>query len=323
MNHPQCNIPPTVQNLALFYLFDAPRVINNGHSSTLYTLFQVIPMGCTSALYMASLTSVGVLLGYVILKENISRLSLISMSICFIGLSLILLGLTDTIIGNNGVSPGDTTIQQNVIPSSRTNISFLDLHRNSTDFINVSQIGQINAGESGDRIHRHIYTGTITELIFGVLGSILSGVVEAVSIISLKYIQDDITEVHILTFWTAVAGIILSTAGMIVFEINKIDFPHNLTESLFLVGHGTAVAAGMFSWVAAMEKTSAHVISIVCNAQIPLNMVFQYVIVKHFQPISGGIYDIIGACVVTVGLVIPPVIEYCNYNNQYQVFSNN
>ncbi len=280
-------------------------------------------MGCTAALYMSSLTSVGVLLGYIVLKENISKLSLISMSICFIGLSLILLGLSDTILENNGVSSENITMQQSVMNTSGTNISFLGLHPDFYGSINANQSEQSNSEAFGEEVHRHIYTGTIAELIVGVLGCIVCGVMEAVSIISLKYIQDDIPDVHILTFWMAVAGVIFSTAGMIVFEMNKIDFPHNLTETLFLVGHGTAVATGMFTWVAAMEKTSAHVISILCNAQIPLNMVFQYIIVQHFQPISGGIYDIIGACVVTVGLAMPPVIEYCNYKNQYELFPSN
>ncbi len=165
--------------------------------------------------------------------------------------------------------------------------------------------------------HRHIHTGTITEFIIGVSGCIFCGIAEAVSIVSLKYIQHDIVEVHILTFWIAVSGLIFSTVVMVVFELGKVDYPRDIPKAFFLTGHALAVASGQCVYVLAIEKTSAHLISILLNGQIPTNMLFQYVIVRNFQPITGSLYDVIGALVVTLGLVLPPAVEVCKNNIKY------
>ncbi len=267
-------------------------------------------MASAAALYMASLTILGVLLGRIILKEEITWLATMALTICLCGISLVLFGLTKTITieyekaqytsNLNATSDSVQTASQNQPPIFSQEIIKDTQHQTFQHSMLQNQ--------------RHIHTGTIMGLITGVSGCLFCGIAEAISIISLKYIQNDIKDVHILTFWTAISGLIFSTAATVLLELEEIDYPRDLEKSLFLVGHALAVATGQFVYVLAMEKTSAHLLSILLNGQIPTNMLFQYVIVVNFQPITGGFYDVLGALVVTFGLVLPPVVEVCRQN---------
>ncbi len=263
-------------------------------------------MASAAALYMASLTILGVLLGRIILKEEISWLAIASLIICLFGISLILLGLTNTIneSGEEMQEFSKTANQSNKGSNHLNNV-----------LRTVSKEIQFKKTVSHNQ-HR-IHTGTIKKLAIGVCGCIFCGLAEAVSIVSLKYIQDDISEVHILTFWMGVSGLIFSIIVLLIHDLGQIDYPRNISQSLYLAGHALAIATGQCVYVLAMEKTPAHVISILLNAQIPTNMLFQYVIVRNLQPISGSIYDIIGACIVTLGLVLPPVANLCKSEKRY------
>ena len=259
-------------------------------------------MASAAALYMASLTILGVLLGRIILKEEITWLAMVALTICLCGICLVLFGLTKTI----------TIEYEKAEYTSNLNVAAKSAQT-------ASQRQPIFSQEIKDTRHtpqneRRIHTGTIIGLITGVSGCLFCGIAEAISIVTLKYIQHDIKDVHILTFWTVVSGLIFSTAATVLFELEEIDYPRDIEESLFMVGHALAVATGQFVYVLAMEKTSAHLLSILLNGQIPTNMLFQYVIVVNFQPITGGFYDVLGALVVTFGLVLPPVVEVCRQN---------
>ena len=59
----------------------------------------------------------------------------------------------------------------------------------------------------------------------------------------------------------------------------------------------------------ALNFGSAVVCSIAFNAEIPLRVIFQYVLVSNLQPIDGSVYDIIGASIVTVGILLPLVVD--------------
>ena len=267
-------------------------------------------MASAAALYMASLTILGVCLGRTILKEQITTLATLALVICLCGITFILLGLTKTVT----MEASELHDQLNAVNTSTAvhNQSFLfqttgSNHRENHNSDNPSEK------------QRNIHTGTINELIMGVAGCLICGVAEAISIVSLKYIQDDIREVHIITFWMGVSGLVITAVAIVAFELDALNYPCDIPKALYLVGQAFAVACGQCFYVLAMEKTSAYLLSIILNGQIPTNMLFQYIIVKNFQPISGGLYDIIGAFIVTIGLVLPPIIDLCKQKGDQEI----
>ena len=46
----------------------------------------------------------------------------------------------------------------------------------------------------------------------------------------------------------------------------------------------------------------------------PMEMMCQYLIAPHLQPIKPGVTDLIGAILITTGLILPPVGELCQMN---------
>ncbi len=259
-------------------------------------------MASAAALLMASLTMLGVCLGRTILKEQITTLATLALAICLCGIIFILVGLAKTVTTE---AAGSQDHQNTTNSSAEQQNQFFFFQSATTDH------SEHHRPENLSERQRNIHTGTIIELLTGVAGCLLCGIAEAISIISLKHIQDDIKEVHIITFWMGVSGLVLTTVAIVVFELDDLDYPRDIPKAFYLVGQAFAIACGQCFYVLAMEKTSAHLLSIILNGQIPTNMLFQYVIVKNFQPISGGLYDIIGAFIVTIGLVLPPLIDLC------------
>ncbi len=85
-------------------------------------------MASAAALYTASLMLLGVLLGRIILKEEITWLAIVALTICLCGISLILFGLSKTILTASHESQHQLTAANQTVPTTNQNQPSLFSH---------------------------------------------------------------------------------------------------------------------------------------------------------------------------------------------------
>ncbi len=232
-----------------------------------------------SSVIMASMTSFCLILGRIFLREKIPNSFIGAALLCFIGLGLDIYGLVTTVLQEEN--------------------THIDLYT----ALPVPNLLTTSAPSSG----RNIHTSTVTQLLFGFIVAIFSGLGEAVSVVVQKYYEDEFPSVHVLTFWSTAVGFILSLCCLLVFQYQNIAIPHDLDTCLLVLGHSSVVGIGLTLYIISMKVASTYVLSIFHNAHIPTALLFETVWFGNLQPIPGGIYDLVGPIILSIGLLIPPV----------------
>ncbi len=274
-----------VSKVAIFCIGQATGAV------AIFAAVELISLSSMAAICMGSVMILGVLLGKVVLKENITLLCLISVVTCVIGESVIVTGLVLTIV------EGDTETN-NQTGRNQQNSSFYDNQANGT-----------SAGIlENPSLERNIHTASLTRLIFGIGIALVGGLGEAISFVSLKRIQHDVPSIHILTFWFTILGIVSSTVAMLAIEFNQLSIPQDWINSCYLIGHVIMSSSAIIVYILAIENSPVYITSIFINALIPIDMFLQYVCFPNLQPMKGSLYDMSGAILVTVGLLAPPVV---------------
>ena len=245
--------------------------------------------------FLGSLMVFGVILGRLVLKEKLNIGAVLSLLICFIGFSVLIAGPYLTIM-------------------SKDNKDILSLESNET-LSNVTEKRNTIFQGNLPQNNRNIQTTNLSQLILGIVFAVVAGFGEAVSVVSLNIIQDNLPSIHVLTFWFLLSGIICSAAGMFVFERDTMTFPTEILSSCYLAGHVLTSSGALLCYIIAMETLSASLMSILASAQIPINVLIQYAFFKQLQPINGGILEIIGASIATMGLIIQPFVAIIGENS--------
>ena len=226
---------------------------------------------------MASMTSFCLILGRTFLNEKIPKSFIGAALLCFVGLGLDIYGLVTTVLQEENYHSDCYEILPHVLTTS--------------------------APSSG----RNMHTGTVKQLLTGIAVAILSGLGEAVSVVVQKYYEDEFPSVHVLTFWSSAAGIILSLSYLLVIQYQSIAIPQDLGTCLLVLGNSLVNGLGLTLYIISMKVASTYVLSIFHNAHIPTALLFETVWFENLQPIREGIYDLIGPIILSVGLLIPPV----------------
>ncbi len=246
-----------------------------------------------AALFLGSLMLFGVALSWIVLKEELQCGSVMSLVVCLFGILILIAGpyQRDDFSKNEGALS---------IEFNETSLNF-----NRTMNKNITWY---NGLEDDDRID-------LRQLIFGVALAVMAGFGEAVSVISLNCIQDNLENIHVLTFWFVVSGMVCSFPGMFAFEHEVLSFPTELSSGCYLAGHVVTSSLALLCYIVAMENLSASLMSILASAQIPVNVLLQYAFFTQLQPMHGGNFELIGSSIVTRGLIIQPIMDLCQTNN--------
>ena len=206
----------------------------------------------------------------------------------------------------------NATAERNVIKLNSSgihNLTSLD-GTNLEETLNHSDFSYRKQNDDLDRSHmrRNIYISSTAELMIGLILSCIAGLCEAISLIGLKMIQNDIENVLVLSFWFTLSGTVASSVIMIPLEWTRLAVPEDLENSLYLLGHVGTSSLAMVCYVVAMGKLTSHLMSLFNSAQIPVNIFLQYIFFKHLQPMKCGLMEVIGAIIVTIGLSIHPIM---------------
>ena len=157
--------------------------------------------------------------------------------------------------------------------------------------------------------HRNIYTDTTQMFVIGILVCSLEGVCEFAVFSLVKTIKDKVDDELFIGFWLLSTSAVFSSLLMLVFEYNTITLPHKIEDIIYLAVHSLSTGIAYILVYLTVLLLPLVTFSIVVTAAIPMEIVCQYVIVTHLQPIKPGFTDLMGAIIITVALVLPPLGE--------------
>ncbi len=269
----------------------------NSGSILQFVSVKLITISTMAALFLGSLMLFGVALSWIVLRERLQFGSVMSLVVCLFGILILIAGPYQTKASRDDFRKNEGVLS---IEFNKTSFNF-----NGTVNRNITWH---NGLEDDDRID-------LRQLIFGVALAVMAGFGEAVSVISLNCIQDDLENIHVLTFWFVVSGMVCSVPGMFAFEHEELSFPTELLSGCYLAGHVVTSSLALLCYIVAMENLSASLMSILASAQIPVNVLLQYAFFTQLQPMHGGNFELIGAGIVTLGLIIQPLMDLCQTNN--------
>ncbi len=284
-----------------------------------FAAVEFVPLSVLASIMCGAMMVCGVILSRLVLKELIEWLQILAAIICLIGLVASATG-SYTSLKKGHINKEFNTSASTVVIGNLSDIT--EFSSSSYFFTTVgdtTSISYLSKALDTSKTQRNINTTDLHELVIGLLLSCFAGFGAATAMVALKSVQDDLDNIHVLTFWFTLTGTIASAIGSGLIEHSELSFPSDLNNGLYLLAHlGTSTCALVF-YIIARKKLSAHITSIVYSSQIPVNVFLQYTLFKHLQPMDGGLLEIVGAGIVTVGLVIPPVMSLIKLkNSEYQ-----
>ncbi len=262
----------------------------NSGSILQFVSVKLIPISTMAALFLGSLMVFGVIMGRIVLNEKLKIGAVMSLCVCLVGFSILIAGPYLKVTSNDNFQTNEGIL---LIEFNETLLNFTKNVNTTTSVRNIPENDKTN----------------LSQLILGLVLAVVAGFGEAISVISLNSIQDDLENIHVLTFWFVVSGIICSVLGMLAFERESMTLPTDLFNGGYLMGHVVTSSGALLCYIIAMSHLSASLMSILASAQIPVNVLLQYAFFKQLQPINGGTLEILGASIVTLGLIIQPLID--------------
>ena len=258
-------------------------------------------------------TLLSAFVGKVLLKEDLNFRKGISILLCTIGCGLILLGLISTV----QFTQNENKDTRNLYVYNETSREAI---KNATDFHGNFQSGNITCpnatlhmnSELPDITHqdqRNIRTTTIQGLIYGMFLCAANGISSCIAMYCSTKMKDQVEDVLIFNFWYNLVSIIISGTMMLTVEWHHLTIPTRLDDIIYTVIHALTTASGQLLWFALISFISFLAITMFVNAETIVKILCQYFIFPELQPIKGGLFDFIGAIIITIGLIIPSVPE--------------
>ena len=233
-------------------------------------------LGSAGSLYHAVWMIAVSISARMILKEIITPIKWISITLCVGGSAFVVVGLLST-------------------------IQFEESSKSEPESNITSPLPEMES--------KHQMTTTVSSFVLGIFVCVASGIIEMTVVTFTKLMQDHLGHVFILSFWVSISGLFVSLVFMFILELDKVTFPTDIMNLLYLAAHTICTGIACVIYFVALQYGSAVVCSIALNAEIPFRVLFQYVLARNLQLIDGSVYDIIGALIVTVGIVLPPVFD--------------
>ncbi len=270
--------------------------------------FEVIPLASADGMFSMVYTVATILIGRLLLGEYLNRRKGISLLLCIIGCSLIVLGLVSTVrLTDNDYKDFTSHHLEN---TTENNLGFeivsvfQTVNNESNDAIFIIDSKQEHALR-----HRNISTTTIGGVLYGLALCSANAIFASIGICCSALMKDHVEDALIANFWYDGCSMILSGIMMVIIEWHSMALPTQLDDTIYIVIHALTSGGGHLLWYALISFMSYLAISLFVNAEIPAKILCQYLIFPQLQPIRGSLFDFIGAIIITIGLFIPPVAE--------------
>ncbi len=257
-------------------------------------------------------TILSTLVGKLLLKEDLNFRKGISILLCIIGCGLILLGLISTVQFTQNESKD--TRHLHVYNESKDAIKNVTDYQGNFPSVNntcTNAMLHMNS-EQPDVIHqdqRNIRTTTIQGLIYGLFLCAANGIFSCIAMYCSTKMKDHVEDVLIFNFWYNLVSIIISGTMMLTVEWHHLTIPTKLDDIIYTVIHALTTASGQLLWFALISFISFLAITMFVNGETIVKILCQYFIFPELQPIKGGLFDFVGAIIITIGLIIPSVPE--------------
>ncbi len=243
-----------------------------------------------------------------VLRERVTVAKWVSIVICLIGCGLVTFGLLSSLeLGTQTESSSLEAMDALYNSSHLTPSVTMVMFRNAQGVAVTSQNITVPSTETPTVTHR--LSSSTQEVIIGFAVCFLSGLIQSMTVTLTKLLKDEVDHFMILTFYFVWSGLVISVTLMLIFEFHKLTFPTDLLNISYVAGNTFLTGASAVWYFVALNYGSAIVISIAFNVEIPMRLLFQYVLASHLQPVEGSVWDICGAIVVTIGIALPAVTQ--------------
>ncbi len=246
-----------------------------------------LPAGTLLGIYHTVIMIVIAVLSKVVLHEKIGISKGIAIIVTIIGIILV---VQPSFIFHR---------QENIGPSYNLTCDSKVLHLNNfAQYINIDDIADTFTREA--------------------MGYTMIGLGAAIKAIYMLITTYRLKEMRTTTqsFWIALSGSITSFILMFIFEFPV--FPTSSKCWLFLSLHATLVASGSVLLLYSIRHINPIIVSILQTFQIMFSFILQYTMLKHVLPGNYNWEEILGACLICMGILITAIHEFLVYNKVTQ-----
>jgi drug/metabolite transporter (DMT)-like permease len=189
----------------------------------------------------------------------------------------------------------------------------LFFNENGTSFLNsnlsyLSPCGKhelMNTSLSSNVTENNLSSDVTDNIIGYVLVSL-----DAVTSVIVTYIATyKINEVGVTTivFWLAFIGVTLPAFLMAATETPT--FPSLLPCIVFMACHMLLSGSHSFFFLYGYRTVPPVFVGLICMAEVPVNFILQYTVLSGLYPGHATIVEVLGACLVIIGVGLLPVCE--------------
>ena len=152
------------------------------------------------------------------------------------------------------------------------------------------------------------------ELIIGIYLGVLDGLACTGMSIITKRLQPEIENIFILAVYYNITGILVSLILMMATELDDLFFPTDVQNIILFAVHSTSKLISSFTLQVALYFGSAVTCALTINANLPLNVLCEYVLFRSTQPLSGGNpIELTGVGIVTLGVALCPLVDFIEH----------
>ena len=145
-----------------------------------------------------------------------------------------------------------------------------------------------------------------TDDILGYVLMILAGCSGAVDTVIQKARLNDENPL-VIAFWASIAMTVIPVILCLATELHSLTFPTDINSILLIVGNTVASALSIIVSIKGIAMTTAILITIAASMQIFFLTISQYTVLKNIEPGKGNWIEILGAFVVFIAAIIPPI----------------
>ncbi len=263
-------------------------------SAAAFAKMEIIPLASSEGTVHLIVLILSTVIGRLIFNESMNSFSCSAIVFCCTGCGLTIYGLYNNMQDMMNQNNSESTLSHN-ITINIMNSSNLTVHMDGVPRYKVT--------------HHNIYTDTNQMFIIGILVCMLEAVSEFLAFSLIKTIKDKIENELFIPFWLLLTSAVFSIGLMFIFEHHKLALPCRTEDIIYLLVHALSTGIAYILLNVTVLLVPLVTFGLVTTAVIPMEIVCQYVIVTHLQPITTGLTDLIGAILITVGLILPPLGE--------------
>ncbi len=276
---------------------------------TMFAKIEVIPLGNADAVTHVTATILSVMATMYVLREKVPLSKRLGIMLLLIGTCFIVVGLWDSVNHSNSLAHEnhENGTQFIAMMHLETNKDHQAMKAKNTS---VTQVTNANAA------HRAIITNTTSGLLLGFALCFIQGLFDFLEVYFASTLKEHVEDEDplIINFWNVTASLLFSLTCMLIFEYDELAIPTNNDDAMYFTIHIITAGVAQVLYVYLVKFLSLIAMSIIIYSEIPMKTLSQYLIVPELQPITGGIFDLAGCLIITVGLVIPfiPALKCTN-----------